>query len=217
MTLNPQPETLNITTLVLGACAANAHLVCPPGREDAFLIDAGDDWHTIEAALARTGRRLTDILLTHGHFDHALAAAHLRRALGARIRIHPADAHMLLRAQDALMGLTPAHDAFLPERADELFPQEDGPIRVCGVDFECLHTPGHTGGCVSLYAPAAKIVFTGDTLFAHGYGRTDFPGGDFDAIFRSVRRLLALPADTLAYPGHGERLTIGEIAADYRR
>jgi hydroxyacylglutathione hydrolase len=83
-------------------------------------------------------------------------------------------------------------------------------IKVGMVDFVVIHTPGHSPGSISLYAEEEKVVFTGDTLFNRSIGRTDMFDASFDEIIRSVKELTKLPDDTVVYPGHGEKTTIGE-------
>ena len=96
---------------------------------------------------------------------------------------------------------------------------EDGrfELTVCGMSFQGLHTPGHTPGGVCLILPGAQAVFTGDTLFAYGYGRYDFPGGDLGRLTASLRAVLALPETLTAYPGHGEADTMANIAARWKQ
>ena len=90
-----------------------------------------------------------------------------------------------------------------------------GKTSIGGMDCEVLETPGHTPGGVSLYFPEEQVVFTGDALFYRSIGRTDFPGGDHDTLLRSVRDVLfKLPAETVAYPGHGPATKIGDEAAN---
>ena len=210
---------LTIRTLALGSHQANACLLYREGRTDALLIDPGDDLDVLEQALTVAQRTLTDILLTHGHFDHILAAAPLARKYGARVHVHPLDAHMLLTPGDALYNPAWCHLPFEPLRADAPFPTEEGswPLEVCGVSFEGFHTPGHTPGSVCLLDREHGALFTGDTIFAYGYGRTDFPGGNDDAMRASILRLLGMDRSLTVYSGHGEADSLDAIARRWGR
>ena len=145
---------------------------------------------------------LDAILLTHGHFDHITAVDALRQAMpGVPVCIHAADASMLTdgtRNASALFFGT--EDTYAP--ADRLL-QEGDSIRLGGETLTVLHTPGHSPGSVCYLDAAGGRLFTGDTLFAPGYGRTDLPGGSWSDLVRSLRRLLHLPGNLHVYPGHG--------------
>ncbi len=203
-----------IQPLVCGAYEENAYLVFDEGRSDLLAIDPGDALPAIEEAVARTGKTLTDILLTHGHFDHILAAAPLKEKTGARVHIHPLDAPMLRSPEAAQMNAEVCALPFVPLEADALYPEEERfTLTVCGLLFEGMHTPGHTPGGVCLTLPAARAVFTGDTIFARGYGRYDFPGGNLHQLMRSLRAVLALPRELTVYSGHGDADVMKNIAA----
>ena len=203
-----------IRPLVCGAYEENAYIVYDEARPDLMVIDPGDDLPALEKAIAQTGKKLTDILLTHGHFDHILAAAPLKEKYGARVHIHPLDTHMLLSASAAAMNESVCRLPFRPVVADAPFPMTPRfTLTVCGVEFEGIHTPGHTPGGVCLIQQDAQAAFTGDTIFAHGYGRYDFPGGDLHQLMKSLRAVLSLPRSLTVYSGHGEADTMEAIAA----
>lgn len=210
---------LIIRQLELGQLQANAYLVWREGRDDCFIIDPGDDLETIEREIALSGRRLTDILLTHGHFDHMLAAAPLAKSHSARIHIHPYDAHMLLVSGASLYNPAWCRLPFVSIEADSPYPVTDGDwqIEVCGVRFTGFRTPGHTPGSVCLLNEEHKALFTGDTLFSYSYGRTDFPGGSNEEMAASLTRLLGMDRALTAYSGHGEADSMDAIARRWRR
>ena len=204
-----RPE--NIRAVVCGAYQENAYLVCPDGRGDAFIVDPGDDLPALTRALSESGRRLSAIVLTHGHFDHMLAAAPLSRMTGAKVYVRSEDAEMLSDPAkscfNAEVSVLPFPDAFLE---DEL-PDE---IELCGVKLKVLATPGHSAGSACLYDPEGNVLFSGDTLFCAGFGRTDLYGGSGVQLRHSLRTLFALPGETRVLPGHGPETT---IAAERRR
>ena len=150
-------------------------------------------------------QQLTPIahLLTHGHLDHVFGAKWLYTHYGLTPILHPADEELFLslNAQAALFGLP------LNNEGLQLFtPLNDELILPMGLSF--IHTPGHTPGGVCYRT--SNILFTGDTLFQCGFGRTDLPGGDARLLYDSLKKLFKLPQETIVYPGHGYPTTIGD-------
>ena len=192
---------MKIEKIVCGAYAENAY--CIDGE---LLIDPGDDLPT----LARLAGGIKAILLTHGHFDHMLAAEELQKRTGVPVYVHPLDAPML---SDASLSAYNPEVSSLPQPghiACTAYPESLFGFRV-------LNTPGHTPGSVCLYHEGEKVLFSGDTLFRAGFGRTDLAGGSMHQLLSSLRTLLALPRDVRVYPGHGESTTIDEECRRYRR
>ena len=164
------------------------------GNDDEVLvIDAPHDAVPIVAAVG--GRRVTAIVLTHGHNDHITAAPALREAVDAPIWFHPAD-RMLW-------------DMTHPDAAPDHELTEGTTFDVAGTLLTALHTPGHSPGSTCLHAPGLATVFTGDTLFNGGPGATGRSFSDHPTIVESIRtRLLTLPGDTVVRTGHGDDTTI---------
>lgn len=204
--------SIKITPVLCGQLAENAYLVFPENRDDCFVIDPGDDLDQILALVADSGRKLTDILLTHGHFDHMLCAPHLQKMKGARIHVHEGDREMLNSAQLNLFYQPWCRLPMLPMEADVVYSGDGIHTTVCGVDITVLHTPGHTPGGACYLIEDEKIMFSGDTVFAYGYGRVDFPGGDVKQLTQSLKRIIRMPGDITVYSGHGEVSTIERIA-----
>lgn len=190
---------MQYTVLPVGSLRANAYILYMPEREDALVIDPGAQPEAILKAL--DGRRLAAIVLTHGHMDHIGAVSALRGP-DTPVYIHEADARMLVDPSlslAAMGGISPSQG-----EADVLL--REGEVTIAGVPLEVIHTPGHTPGSICLRC--GEELFTGDTLFLRGYGRTDFPGGDARQMALSLRRLLALDGRLRVHPGHGEATTI---------
>jgi glyoxylase-like metal-dependent hydrolase (beta-lactamase superfamily II) len=164
---------------------------------ECLVIDAAHDAEAIAEAVG--SRRGVAVLLTHAHDDHIGAVADLRDATAAPSALHPADLELWQRV----------YPDSRPSRA-----LSDGEVvHVAGTRVEVLHTPGHSPGSCSFYAPELGAVFTGDTLFQGGPGATGRSFSDFPTIVASIRdRLLTLPADTVVHTGHGDTTTIGDEA-----
>jgi glyoxylase-like metal-dependent hydrolase (beta-lactamase superfamily II) len=191
---------------------------------DGVVIDPGQEAvPRLEALLAEHRIRPVAVLLTHGHIDHVLSAAEVCRTAGIPAYLHPADGSML---DDPLASLGPQGKVWLAGvPMDGLRPPDtrdlsDGEtLELAGLTLVVDHTPGHTGGSVVFRFPAAadrpEVLFTGDTLFNRGVGRTDLPGGDTVALARSLTtKLLTRPDDAVVLPGHGPASTIGDERID---
>jgi glyoxylase-like metal-dependent hydrolase (beta-lactamase superfamily II) len=192
-----------------------------PGGE-CVLVDAPPDPARIIERIAHHGMRVAAIFGTHGHVDHiggmgtvARTAPGVDPVHGAPVHIHDADRHMLDDPIGTSGGFGRMMDASLDLRPPEIIePLDDGMVvRGAGMTFTTLHTPGHTMGSVCLTLSlegAPPILFSGDHLFAGSIGRTDLPGGSFDALMHSMaEKILPLDDDTAVLPGHGPTTTIG--------
>jgi hydroxyacylglutathione hydrolase len=194
-------------TLIVGPLAVNCFILGDASAGEGVIIDPGDDAEKVLAAVKRMGIPIRYVINTHGHFDHVGGNRQVLAATGAQLLIHREDSSFLSRAADVatMYGLTtensPPPDRFL----------EDGmKISFGGFTLKVLHTPGHTPGGCCLYLEEQGKVITGDTLFAEGVGRTDFPGSSHEALMEGIRtKLMTLPDSTVAYPGHGPSTTIG--------
>ena len=180
---------MHIQTLPLGPLQTNCYLVCRQPGDPLVVIDPGDDIPALERALA--GQAVAGVLLTHAHFDHILG---LPAVAGASIYVHALDAAAMT---DERINCSPK-----PTRIPATATAAEGDvISLGGLGFTVLHTPGHTPGSVCYRC--GEELFTGDTLFVGGFGRTDLPGGSWEQLRQSLRRLIMLHGVRI-HPGHGE-------------
>ena len=171
-------------------------------RKEAILIDPSMGESVALDAIREQGLRLVEILNTHGHPDHIHGNAAVKEATRARLAIHRLDEYRLGASRPPTQFQVP------PCAADDLI--DEGPLTyLSDVEVRALHTPGHTEGSTCFYLPREGALFSGDVLFEGNVGRVDLPGGDAEAMERSLARVAALPPDTRVYPGHGPATTIG--------
>lgn len=164
---------------------------------ECVVLDAPHDVAAIREVIG--DRRVLAIIATHAHDDHVRVAPELARATGAPVLLHPADRVLW--------------DMVHPDTAPDGDLTDGQTFTVGGTTLRVLHTPGHSPGACSLYAPDLGAVFTGDTLFAGGPGATGRSYSDFGTIVESIRtRLLTLPPETVVHTGHGDDTTIGAEA-----
>jgi hydroxyacylglutathione hydrolase len=196
--------SLVVDRFELGPIQTNCYVVrAQPGGPEAAVIDPGGDAATLRLELAGLGTRCAGILVTHGHFDHTGAVADLAEGTGVSVYMPATDAFMLERFRD----FAPAQIAGRSYTPDVQL-QGDETVEVAGISFETIQIPGHTQGHVAFHADGC--LFSGDLLFAGGVGRVDLPGGDWQTLLDSVQRLAdRFPPDTIVYPGHGPKTTLG--------
>jgi hydroxyacylglutathione hydrolase len=190
--------------LVVGPIQANCYVLGSEQTKEAAVIDPGGDVDKILQALAKDHLRCIRIINTHGHFDHAAGNKRLKEVTGADLLIHRADASMITQqgASGGMWGIR-VDDSPPPDR----YVEEGDRIDFGDLSLKVLHTPGHSMGGISLVTDG--IVFVGDTLFAGSIGRTDFPGGDYEGLLRSVEtKIFPLGDDVVIYPGHGPKTTV---------
>lgn len=196
--------SLSFMRLVLGDLGTNCYIIGDPDSKEAFVIDP-DDGPAVVDTLKERGLTCIGILLTHGHSDHIHGVQTLMDTYGAPVYIHERDLPCLY---DPQVNLSVLHGRPVTITGGTIKTVKDGQHIGSGkMDFQVLETPGHTVGGVCYYMSPA--VFVGDTLFRESVGRTDFPGGDFEALAQSIRiKLFTLPDQTMAYPGHGPETQI---------
>lgn len=189
---------MRLKKIAVGMLAANCYILLPAERDDCIVIDPGAQADRI---LSETeGRRVAAVLLTHGHFDHIGASADV--AGESPVYIHPEDA-IMLEAPD-LNGSAQLIGTPVIVRPKTLRMLSEGMTEIAGLPVRVLHTPGHSRGGVCYLI--GEHLFTGDTLFLHGWGRTDLYGGSYSGIMSSLRMLMRLRKLTPypICPGHDD-------------
>jgi len=196
-----------LKTLVVGPIASNCYIVGSKSSKRGIIIDPGAEAKLILRTIDEVGLTIPLIVITHMHFDHAGALVPVKERTGAKFALHEAEAAgigMFSRMLSSMMGGSFSQ----PPKPDRLLKDGDK-IDIDDLSFTVLHTPGHSPGGVSLYGHG--IVFSGDSLFNYGIGRTDFPGCSYEQLMDSIQnKLMTLPDKTIVYPGHGPSTTIGE-------
>jgi len=197
---------LEVRQLTVGMIGTNCYLAANRVTKEAVIIDPGDEAGRIKRLIMENNYAPQAILLTHGHFDHVMAADSLSAEYGVGIYIHELEKETLEDPElnvSGMMGNPMTFHATDFVRDGEL-------LNLAGYTFQVLLTPGHTKGGVCYYLASEHVLFSGDTLFAGSVGRTDFPGGSMGILVGSIRdKLLTLPDKTTVYPGHMEVTTIG--------
>lgn len=187
-----------VEQILVGQMAVFCYLIGDLDSGDAILIDPASDFSRISDFIERYGLRITKIINTHGHFDHTSGNSYFIKATGAELLIHENDYYYLKKGINRLAGFIKGgrsvkHKVTLLKDGDS--------VDVGSLSARIIHTPGHTQGSICILCK--DNLFTGDTLFTEGVGRTDFSGGSENQIMDSIRnRILTLPEDTKIWPGH---------------
>jgi hydroxyacylglutathione hydrolase len=197
---------LRIEALIVPPLGNNVYILFEDGAEEGIVIDVAQGADPILKRLKELDLKLKLIVNTHGHFDHTLEDEKLRKATRAKLAIHELDAYRLAMEDEASRGLGVTREPIEPD-----IQLVSGQVLNVGPSamLKVLHTPGHTEGSICLLDEDRKQLFSGDTLFAGSYGRTDGFGSDPVAMVSSLKRLSELPPATEVYPGHGMFTTIG--------
>ena len=186
--------------------STNCYLVASDKTRDGMVIDPAGDAVRILNNISELNLKIGLIVVTHTHPDHIGAIAQVKEATKAKFALHAAEAGIISQYDNSQFSMFDS--AFRPPPPPERLLQDGDSIDLGDIGFRVFHTPGHSAGgiCIAGYG----VVFSGDTLFNMGIGRTDGPGGDYNLLISSIRsKLLRLPDETVVLPGHGPKTTIG--------
>lgn len=199
-------KNMKINQLIVGVCQTNCYIVYNKDTKEAMIVDPGDRANDIIMRCRMLDVVPKAVLLTHGHFDHMLAAQKVKEEF--HIPIYAAEKEVSLLA-DARANLSAMWAQPVCIKPDILIKEGDV-LDLCGFHITVIETPGHTIGGVCFYIPEEAVLLSGDTLFCGSFGRTDFPTGSMSVLARSIReKLFQLPNSTEVYPGHESSTTIG--------
>jgi glyoxylase-like metal-dependent hydrolase (beta-lactamase superfamily II) len=202
-----QEQAPIVACITVGAFQENCYLYACPQTLEAVIIDPGDEAERIIEHIQELQLIPKYILNTHGHIDHISAIDAVSAVYPVPLAIHAADVHMYT---DENMASMFGRKAPLVKRKPDMLLKEGDEISFGTLTLEVLHTPGHTRGGVC-FVSRPYCVFSGDTLFYRGIGRTDLEGGNYEQIERSIReKLYTLEDDLVVFPGHGSPTTIVE-------
>jgi len=204
---------MEIEKLIVGQLQTNCYLVWDKETKKGLIIDPGDDAEYILNRIKDLEIKPEMILATHGHFDHVLGVFELKMALKIPFLIHQEDLFLLKRADKTAGYFRGIKDGFVPS-ADGFLKGNEKISFGKNSQLKVIETPGHSPGGVAFFSRG--VVFSGDTLFKQGVGRTDFSYCSQADLIDSIKnKLFKLPDKTIIYPGHGEKTTIGEEKRNY--
>lgn len=192
----------------VGALRTNCYIVYDEHTKRGFIIDPGAEALRICAEVEKLNVHPEAIVLTHGHFDHIMGIDGVKDIF-EDIPVYASAKEVELLADPSLNSSERIRKPYSVEPEHTVNDGES--FEIAGIRLKGLFTPGHTVGSMCLYIEDSGVLFSGDTLFNGGYGRTDLPTGDTAALMDSLGRVLAvLPKETVVYPGHGPKTDIGK-------
>jgi len=198
---------MNIQKFVVGELQANCYLVSDNLSDQCLIIDPGDEANFISENILRQNLKPRGIIATHGHFDHLLAANELQLAFDIPLFIHPEDEKILNYMTDSAQHWL--NREIIEQPPSKIKYLKDGEkLKVMNYELQIIHTPGHSPGGVCLFNKEEQIIFTGDTLFKNGIGRTDFSYGSPQKMKQSLQKIHEKFGGFTAYPGHGDEFII---------
>jgi hydroxyacylglutathione hydrolase len=193
--------------LTVGPFQENCYIIGDQESRIGALIDPGDEAARIAMAVEETGLDIGSIIVTHAHIDHVGAVVALTDEYACPVLMHA-------EAEPALEGL-PTQAMMMGIRFGKVpkvdrYVEDEEVVEIGDLRLRSLYTPGHAPGHLAFYLQDEGLVLSGDALFAGSVGRVDLPGGSMEVLMQSIEeRLLTLPNETVVYPGHGPRTTIG--------
>lgn len=203
-------QELIVITNQLGDFMTNCYTVYNAVTRDAVLIDPACNARFLNNILVNEQLNCIAILLTHGHYDHIGALPELMELVGHKVPIY-ASAEEEDVLNDPRKNLSTMLSGQMVTVKPDILLQDDQEIELLDTKLRCFLVPGHTKGGMCYYFAENGMLFSGDTLFARSIGRSDFPTGDGIKLVKSIKeKLMTLPDETIVYPGHNERTTIGK-------
>jgi hydroxyacylglutathione hydrolase len=197
-TVSPEETVMDIEQIKVGFMDVFCYLVSCPRTKEALVIDPAGDEDRIVDRINKKGLHLKYIVNTHGHGDHICGNARVKELTGAKIVMHELDDEMSNSPQGRMMA---RQWGFTPSPPTDITVKDGDQIVVGDVTLQVIHTPGHSPGGICLLGDGN--LFSGDTLFVGGIGRTDLPGASMSQFMTAIReRLLTLPGETIVWPGH---------------
>jgi glyoxylase-like metal-dependent hydrolase (beta-lactamase superfamily II) len=197
-----------LRALEVGPFASNCYIVGSEATKEGMIIDPGAEAEFLLDNVRQLGLSIKVIVVTHTHMDHVGALQQVKASTGADLAMHEAEA-----SGRTGQGITRMLGALMPGSSEpppepERLLKDGDVIEIGDLSFSIIHTPGHSPGGISIYGQG--MLFSGDTLFNSGIGRTDFPGCSYEELMDSIHnRLIILPDETIVLPGHGPQTTIG--------
>ena len=205
---------MKIEATSLGPFETNAYLITSDASQECIVVDAPQGAaETLLPLIKQRVLKLTHLLLTHGHWDH-MCEAHAFAAAGAQILAHRADRELIENIEaykDRYLSMLPGlTEADFQSVKVTTWLEEGSTFVAAGKSFETRHVPGHCPGSLLFYCASDQSAFCGDAIFRGSVGRTDLPNGNWNELLTSIRtRIYTLPDETVLYPGHGGRTTVG--------
>ena len=197
---------MRIEQYCVGQVGTNCYFIINEETKEMLIIDPGDSAQMLVEKIRLGALIPKAILLTHGHFDHVMAAQELAKTFDLKIYAHEEEKDTLNHPGKNVSAMIGRQDSY---HAD-IFVKDGELLQLAGMEIKVLHTPGPTPGGCCYYLEKEQVLFSGDTLFCQSVGRTDFPGGSMSQIVRSIKsKLLVLPDEVKVYPGHMDLTTIG--------
>lgn len=194
---------VKVKKIISGQIGANCYIVYDTDTMKAAVIDPGEDGGKIIKEIEAGGFAPEMLINTHGHYDHILSDELIRTKFNIPLAAHKDEVAMLADPQrnaSAMFGNPQSVSA------PEILLEDGQTVKLSFTEFNVIHTPGHTKGGICL--DFGGFLITGDTLFAGTIGRTDFPGGSYEEIMKSLEKIKKLKPDTVIYPGHGSATTL---------
>jgi hydroxyacylglutathione hydrolase len=200
-------DKMILKTLTVGPYGTNCYVIGSESTKRGIIIDPGAEPKNILNVVDKLGLSIVWIVITHSHFDHIGALKQVKDTTGAELAIHQSEGEGAMQVIAQALGGVMSGSIGKPAKPDK-FVDDGDLIEVDDLKFTVLHTPGHSRGGICLVGHG--MVFSGDTLFNCGVGRTDFPGCSDIQLMDSIRKkLMTLPDETIVFPGHGPKTTIG--------